>query len=84
MDEPVLQKDIHSFISESVYSADDVIASFKTVVPTRTFLEKVFLLHEEFQKESPRSLRMFRHLYDIERMMDTDFAHEALANKQLY
>ena len=35
-----------------------------TVVPTRTFLEKVFLLHEEFQKDYPRHKRMSRHLYD--------------------
>lgn len=43
------------------------------VVPTRTFLEKAFLLHEEFQKENPRVERMTRHLYDLERLMDTDF-----------
>lgn len=59
-------------------------ASFKTVVPTRTFLEKMFLLHEEFQKERPRSLRMSRHLYDLERLMDTAYGKDALAGKKLY
>jgi len=46
------------------------------VIPQRTFLEKAFLLHEEFQKpvENIRAERMSRHLYDLERLMDTDFA----------
>ena len=54
------------------------------VVPTRTFLEKAFLLHEEFQKEKPRSERMTRHLYDLERLMDTDFGKKALADPKMY
>jgi hypothetical protein len=57
-----------------------------TVIPQRTFLEKAFLLHEEFQKpsEKVRIDRMTRHIYDLERMMDTDFAKYALNNRQLY
>lgn len=52
----------------------------------RTFLEKVFLLHEEFAKpkESIRTLRMSRHLYDISQMMDTPIANEALRDHALY
>ncbi|MDR0573322.1 MAG: nucleotidyl transferase AbiEii/AbiGii toxin family protein [Tannerella sp.] len=47
-----------------------------TVIPERTFLEKTFLLHEEFQKpqERIRVDRMTRHIYDLEKLMDTDFA----------
>ena len=56
----------------------------RTVVPTRTFLEKIFLLAEEFQKDKPRSMRMSRHLYDLERLMDSDFGRSALADKTLY
>ena len=57
-----------------------------TVVPQRTFLEKAFLLHEEFQKpnENIRVNRMSRHLYDLEKLMDTVYAREALKNKELY
>lgn len=55
-----------------------------TVRPSRTFLEKVFLLHEEFQKHEVRSLRMSRHLYDLEKLMDTDFAKEAMEDTALY
>ena len=38
-----------------------------------TFLEKAFLLNEEFQIEKPRSRRMSRHLYDLEKLMDTNY-----------
>ncbi len=84
MDEPVETKTISSFISQSVSDADNAFVDFSTVVPTRTFLEKIFLLHEEFQKESPRSLRMSRHHYDLERIMDTRYGLEALSDMTLY
>ena len=56
------------------------------VLPKRTFLEKVFLLHEEFQKnpEDMRADRLSRHLYDLEAIMDTSHGKEALADKELY
>ena len=84
MDEPVEEKTIRSFISEAIPEAEDVSVNFNTVIPTRTFLEKIFLLHEEFQKEKPRSYRMSRHLYDLEKIMDTSFGKDALADKNLY
>lgn len=73
MDEPVEEKSIRSFMAEVLKDEEDIEVIFPTVVPTRTFLEKIFLLHEEFQKERPRSKRMSRHLYDIEKIMDTEF-----------
>ncbi len=48
------------------------------------FLEKIFLLAEEFQREKPRSLRMSRHLYDLEKLMDTQYGREALSDNSLY
>jgi predicted nucleotidyltransferase component of viral defense system len=56
------------------------------VVPQRTFIEKICLLHEEFSKpkEFIRSERMSRHLYDLARIMDTDIAEKALNDKKLY
>lgn len=58
----------------------DIAISISTVNPERTFLEKIFLLHEEFQKPIAkiRIDRLTRHLYDIEKLMDTDFAQKAL------
>lgn len=57
-----------------------------TVLPGKTFLEKVFLLHEEFNRSRGGSAieRLTRHLYDIEKMMDKDFAKSAMNNKYLY
>lgn len=58
----------------------------QTVLPGRTFLEKVFLLHEEFTRPDgcSRCDRLTRHLYDVEKMMDEDFAIEAMNNEALY
>jgi hypothetical protein len=55
-----------------------------TVSPKRTFLEKAFLLHEALQKGRIHSLRMTRHLYDLHKLMDTDFAKDALSDIALY
>ena len=50
-----------------------------------TFLEKAFLLNGEFQKEKPRSRRMSRHLYDLEKLMDTkNYGKAALEDTALY
>lgn len=60
--------------------------SIATVLPQRTFLEKVFLLHEEFSKapDKIRTNRLTRHLYDLEKLMDTEHGVEALKNKMVY
>ena len=57
-----------------------------TVMPGRTFLEKVFLLHEEFTRPGgcSHTERLSRHMYDIEKMMDKPFASEAMNNQVMY
>ena len=57
---------------------------YKILIVYHIFLEKIFLLAEEFQKEKPRSLRMSRHLYDLEKLMDTQYGHKALSDNSLY
>lgn len=85
MDEPTEERDIHSLICETFEEEDtDANCKIRTVVPTRTFLEKLFLLAEEFQKDKPRSVRMSRHLYDLEKLMDTEYGREALSDRTLY
>ena len=85
MDEPFEMKSITSFISASFPDEDeDTESVIPVVLPSRTFLEKAFLLNEEFQKEEPRSLRMTRHLYDLEHLMDTEFGITALSDLELY
>jgi len=53
----------------------------------KTFLEKAFLLHEEFKKPDRariRTERMSRHFYDLERTMDTPAGEKALSDGGLY
>ncbi len=85
MKEPVAPRNLSSFVSQCVpaLEQDDVFV-MNTVLPTRTFLEKAFLLNEEFQRDHPRSFRMSRHLYDLERMMDTEYGQLALSDRTLY
>ena len=56
------------------------------VIPERTFLEKVFLLHEEFRKDVVRVERMSRHIYDLAMMMNSEerIADRAIHNEELY
>jgi len=65
-------------------------ADKEIIIPTvnveRTFLEKVFLLHEEYQRpaEKRRVERLSRHLYDIEKISRTSSFQKALSDKDLY
>lgn len=88
MTEPVSIVSVRSYISENLPKLtfkDDAVA-VNAVTPQRTFLEKLFLLHEEFAKPSSeiRIERMSRHLYDVARIMKTKIAEEALADNSLY
>ena len=83
MEEPVEDKSIFSMLSIDMKGDEDLMVNFSTVLPSRTFLEKIFLLHEEFQKLNPRSRRMSRHLYDIEKLMDS-FYGTAIDDNELY
>jgi hypothetical protein len=85
LDEPYQEKEITTLVHALYPDIDNEIkCSFKSVLPERTFLEKLFLLHEKYQKDYPRTARMSRHLYDLEKMMDTSFAEAALQNTDLY
>jgi len=86
--EPFTQRTFGTFVSE-IYTDNpftDKPITIPVVNPERTFLEKVFLLHEEFQKdpEKIRVERLSRHLYDIEKLMQTEYAKIALQDTELY
>lgn len=88
MIEPFEKRKITSLVGEKYKGfpfADDSI-DIPTVIPERTFLEKIFLLHEEFQQvtDKIRVDRKSRHLYDLEKLMDTDYAKKALQDKELW
>lgn len=86
--EPFTQRSFGTIISEVFADrpfADKPI-SIPVVNPERTFLEKIFLLHEEFQKPQNkiRVERLSRHLYDIEKLSQTEYAKIALQDTELY
>ncbi len=87
--DPFEMRKMRSFISARYPESDFVDEEIRipTVRPTRTMLEKIFLLHEEFQKPDAKIIRhsrMTRHLYDLERLIDTKFCQEAIDDKNLY
>lgn len=84
MNEPFEMRDITSLVGQKFESADaDMACTVRTVSPIRTFLEKAFLLCEEYQKEEPRTHRMTRHFYDLEKLMQTPYAEMALNDADL-
>lgn len=86
--EPFSPRPIQSFIGAQFDDQNFSDAAFDvpTVEPRRTFLEKAFLLHEELLRgpDKMKVFRMSRHLSDLERLMDTQHATDALENMELY
>ena len=88
MSEPVSEIALDSMIDQVYPKAPFAEPKFmvRAVLPERTFLEKVFLLHEEFAK--PKDLirveRMSRHMYDIGQMLKTPIAERAINDVDLY
>lgn len=86
--EPTEKIEINSILSinfpNQSFASKDI--SISTVQPLRTFLEKIFLLHEEFSQspEKIRVNRLSRHLYDLEKLMDTVHGMNAIRNMDLY
>jgi hypothetical protein len=86
--EPFTFKSFGSLVDE-VYSDRDFVAPLfevPTVNPERTFLEKLFLLHEEFHRpaEKMRVDRLSRHLYDVYQLAKAGIAVSAINDKVLY
>ncbi len=88
MSEPLKPVELRSILEdnfpESPFVEQPIIVN--AVIPERTFLEKICLLHEEFS-HSPEQIRvdrMSRHLYDIIKIADTDIANRALSDRKLW
>lgn len=64
----------------------DALFIVPTVTPERTFLEKLFLLHEEFHRPANKMRvdRLSRHLYDVFQLSKAGIANNAISNKELY
>jgi hypothetical protein len=86
--EPVTPRTFTTLVAENFIERafSDKPITIPIVSPERTFLEKIFLLHEEFQKapEKVRVDRLSRHLYDIEKLNRSPFAQIALSDAELY
>ena len=88
MNEPVSDIALDSMIDQVYPNTPFAEPKFmvRAVLPERTFLEKIFLLHEEFAK--PKDLirveRMSRHMYDIGQMLKTPIVERAINDKDLY
>jgi len=86
--EPFSVQTFGSLVDE-VYADKDfaeTLFQVSTVNPERTFLEKLFLLHEEFNRpqEKMRVDRLSRHLYDIYHLSKAGIAQKAISDKELY
>lgn len=86
--EPFTEKKFLSLLDETFNDQEftQPAITIPSVNPERTFLEKIFLLHEEFQrpKDKMRVDRLSRHLYDVAKLFDTEFADKALGDPNLY
>ncbi len=86
--EPFSKMPVISFATEEKASSgltkEDI--SIPAVNPERTFLEKIFLIHETLAGEYDpiKSNRMSRHLYDLVKINKTQFASIALGATELY
>jgi predicted nucleotidyltransferase component of viral defense system len=86
--EPFTVQKFGSLVDEFYEGRDFTEAFFEvpSVNPERTFLEKLFLLHEEFSRplNKMRVDRLSRHLYDIYQLTKAGIAKNAIADKDLY
>jgi hypothetical protein len=86
--EPFQDVKINSLIDQQYPEMDFVEPLFEVQAtnPQKTFLEKLILLHEEFEKPANkiRYLRMSRHFYDIGQILDSEYGKDALQDKELF
>lgn len=84
--EPTAKAKVKSLVSKNS-TIDTTVADVDIIaaVPEKTFLEKVFLLHELFTTNDCRyANRKSRHLYDLMKMMDEPFAQRAVSDDELW
>jgi predicted nucleotidyltransferase component of viral defense system len=88
LNEPKEIRSIDSLLDEQYFESDFVEppVDVPTAIPERTFLEKIFLLHEEFHRpqDKIRVDRLSRHLYDVFQLVKSDHAIKAINNQSLY
>ncbi|MEB3314789.1 MAG: nucleotidyl transferase AbiEii/AbiGii toxin family protein [Candidatus Melainabacteria bacterium] len=86
--EPFTEKWISPMIAEKYPDEDFIERDFKIpcINPERTMLEKIFLLHEEFQKPDGkiRVDRLSRHIYDLHQLYKAGYLTKIQGSPDLY
>ncbi len=85
--EPTMKAEVKSLLSEVFPHLESlsVKKNIVTAVAEKTFLEKVFLLHELFTTDGCRNAnRKSRHLYDLYKMYQAGIADKAIGNEELW
>lgn len=86
--EPFSVKTFGSLVDEFYAGRDftEPLFGVPTVNPERTFLEKLFLLHEEFHRPASKTRvdRLSRHLYDVYHLSKAGIADRAIKDKELF
>lgn len=88
LSEPYSINKVRSIVEENFPTIQTTVvdSDIATAVAGKTFLEKVFLLHELFSVtgQGTNANRKSRHLYDLYLMMDKDFATSAVKDDNLW
>lgn len=85
--EPYAETAITSMVEETMPTISTTISDVmvKTAIAEKTFLEKAFLLHEQFSVNSKVEVRRrSRHIYDLHMMMQQGIAEKAIPNDELW
>lgn len=85
--EPTAKAKIESFVTAAFphLTSNDKKVQVVAAVAEKTFLEKVFLLHELFTTDGCCSAnRKSRHLYDLCKMLEAGIADRAIPNDELW
>ncbi|MDE6643154.1 MAG: nucleotidyl transferase AbiEii/AbiGii toxin family protein [Muribaculaceae bacterium] len=85
--EPTAKTKVESFVSGMFphLTSNDNEVQIVVAVAEKTFLEKVFLLHELFTTDGCRNAnRKSRHLYDIYKMYEAGIANKAIQDDELW
>lgn len=87
--DPHVNTTLRPYIADDLADADLTVADVTTIQPTRTFWDKVVIVHglrgwfENRGELRQEGQRISRHYYDLHVMLDTDAGGEALADLAL-
>ena len=92
-DSRIMRTLLNNYFPNEIYGEESFEVT--TIQPSRTFIEKILLLHEEYNREDDskmRTYRMSRHYYDLYRinkeysntLSDISFIEDIIEHRKLY